>query len=368
MNNELRSFIKESLERGQSKDAIHAVLTQSGWEDGEVRNGLAAFADVDFPIAVPRPTPYLHAREAFLYLVSFIALYVSAISFGFLVFGLIDHTFHDPLTYRDRFPSTGEATSIASVIVAFPLYLFLMKRLASEMAAEPEKRRSLVRRWLTYLTLVIAAGFILGDVIALLANLLTGDLAFLFLLKGLAILVVTACIFGFYLWDMRRSETLAVSANATNALRAFLGIVVLLVVACLAYSMFLLGTPGEQRSLRFDEQRISDLKNISRNVDLYWETNQNLPESFDDMSGPRYSIFSIHDPESEEEYEYRVIEEVAYELCAIFTTDSAEIRSPDLRFSEEAWAHGIGRTCFQLEPPQQLQLQPPPAAPSTGDG
>ena len=127
-----------------------------------MRNGLAAFADMDFPIAVPRPTPYLHAREAFLYLVSFIALYVSAISFGFLVFGLIDHTFHDPLAYRDRFPSTGEATSIASVIVAFPLYLFLMKRLASEMAAEPEKRRSLVRRWLTYLTLVIAAGFILG--------------------------------------------------------------------------------------------------------------------------------------------------------------------------------------------------------------
>ena len=85
MNNELRSFIKESLERGQSKDTIHAVLMQAGWEDGEVRNGLAAFADVDFPIAVPRPTPYLHAREAFLYLVSFIALYVSAISFGFLV-------------------------------------------------------------------------------------------------------------------------------------------------------------------------------------------------------------------------------------------------------------------------------------------
>ena len=368
MNNELRSFIKESLERGQSKDAIHTVLTQAGWEDGEVRNGLSAFADVDFPIAVPRPTPYLHAREAFLYLVSFIALYVSAISFGFLVFGLIDHTFTDPLDFRDRFPSTGEATAIASVIVAFPLYLFLMKRLASEMAAEPEKRRSLVRRWLTYLTLVIAAGFILGDVIALLANLLTGDLAFLFLLKGLAILAVTACIFGFYLWDMRRSETLAVSANATNALRALLSVVVLLVIACLAYSMFLLGTPGEQRSLRFDEQRISNLRNISRNVDLYWEVNQQLPESFDDMSGQRYSIFSIHDPESNEEYEYRAIDKAGYELCAVFTTDSAESRNGDRSFSEEAWAHGIGRKCFRLEPPQPPQLQPPPAAPSTGDG
>ena len=162
--------------------------------------------------------------------------------------------------------------------------------------------------------------------IALLANLLTGDLAFLFLLKGLAILAVTTSIFGFYLWDMRRSETLAVSANATNALRAFLGIVVLLVVACLAYSMFLLGTPGEQRSLRFDEQRISDLRNISRNVDLYWEVNQQLPESFDDMSGPRYSISLLYTTRSpNEEYEYQAIEEAGYELCAVFTTDSTRI-------------------------------------------
>ena len=366
MNNDLRSFIKESLERGQSKDAIHTVLTQAGWEDGEVRNGLSAFTDADFPIAVPRPTPYLHAREAFFYLVSFIALYVSAISFGFLVFGLIDHTFSDPLDFRDRFPSTGEATAIASVIVAFPLYLFLMKRLASEVATEPERRRSLVRRWLTSLTLVIAAGIILGDVIALLANLLTGDPALRFFLKALAILAVTACIFGFYLWDMRRSETSVADASAKNALRALLSIVVLLVIACLGYSMFLLGTPGEQRSLRFDEQRISDLRNITRNVDLYWETNQKLPESFDDMSGTRYSIFSIHDPESEEEYEYRAIKESGYELCAVFSADSARSIDPDRPYSAGSWDHGTGRTCFQLE--AQSQKPPPTAAPSTGEG
>ena len=284
MNNELRSFIKESLERGQSKDTIHTVLTQSGWEDGEVRNGLAAFADMDFPIAVPRPTPYLHAREAFLYLVSFIALYV--LGHQLRVPGIRPHRPYlprppclprpVPINRRSDLHSLGHR--------GLPPLPVPDETPGLGDGGGTGKRRSLVRRWLTYLTLVIAAGFILGDVIALLANLLTGDLAFLFLLKGLAILAVTACMFGFYLWDMRRSETLAVSANATNTLRAFLGIVVLLVVACLAYSMFLLGTPGEQRSLRFDEQRISDLRNISRNVDLYWETNQQLPESFEDMS------------------------------------------------------------------------------------
>ena len=85
-----------------------------------MRNGLSAFADVAFPIAVPRPTPYLYAREAFLYLVSFSALYVSATSFVILVFGLIDHAFPDALDYRDSYPSSGEGVAIASVIVASP--------------------------------------------------------------------------------------------------------------------------------------------------------------------------------------------------------------------------------------------------------
>ena len=366
MNSELRSFIKESLERGQSKDAILAVLTQAGWEEGEVRKCLSSFADADFPVAVPRPTPYLHAREAFLYLVSFIALYVSAISFGFLIFGLIDHNFPDSLDFRNRFPSTGEATSIASVIVAFPLYLFLMKRLASQVAAEPEKRRSLVRRWLTYLTLVIAAGIILGDVIALLANLLMGDPALRFFLKGLTILAVTACIFGFYLWDMRRSETPIAGPDTSYALRSVTGVAVLLVVACLGYSMFLLGTPGEQRNLRLDEERRSNLRNISHNVDLYWELNGQLPENFEDMSGQRYSIHSIHDPESNEIYEYQMFEGTTYELCAVFSADSSESKIAYGTFSDQAWDHREGRHCFQLEA-QSLQA-PPNAAPRKGDG
>ena len=367
MNSDLRSFIKESLEQGRSKESIHTVLMEAGWEDGEVRNGLSAFADVDFPVAVPRPTPYLHARDAFLYLVSFIALYVSAVSFGLLVFGLIDHTFPDPLDFRDRFPSTGEATSIASVIVAFPLYLFLKKRLASQVASEPEKRRSLVRRWLTYLTLVIAAGIILGDVIALLANLLAGDPALRFFLKGLAILAVTSSIFGFYLWDMRRSETPAPDAsNATNIQRALLAAVVVLVIACLGYSMFLLGTPGEQRSLRLDDQRKSNLINIAHNVDLYWELNGHLPESFGDMSGQRYSISSIHDPDTNEPYEYRIQGDNVYELCAFFSTDSSESKIAYGTFSDKAWDHGEGRHCFQLE--AQSQQPTPTAAPFTGDG
>ena len=351
MDDRLNAFVKESLERGQSRDAISDVLLGAGWPDEDVRNALSAFADISFPVAVPRPRPSFHAREAFLYLVSFIALYVSAISFGILVFGLIDWTFADPLDRDDRYLSFGKAIVIASVIVAFPLYLFLMKRLSAEIVSDPERRQSPVRRWLTYLTLVVGAAIILGDVITLLANLLLGNLAIRFLLKVAAILVITSCIFGYYTWDMRRTETPSAGTGSPTALRALLAGVVVAVVAALGYSMFLLGTPGEQRDIQFDRQRVSDLTNISYNVDEFWELNGELPAGFEDMSGARYSIHSINDPETGAPYGYRVLDgaEGEYELCAVFDTDTAKRMERSPRFSDDPWGHGVGRTCFSLE-------------------
>lgn len=354
MKQELRDFIKESLERGHSREAIRDILLRAGWPESEIRNGLAAFASLDFPLAVPRPAPNLYAREAFLYLVSFIALYVSAISFGLLVFGLIDHSFPDVLDYRENYPSAGQATAIASVIVAFPLYLFLARHLARQASADAERRQSPVRRWLTYFTLVVAAGTILGDLIALLANVLTSDPTTRFALKAVSVLAISAAIFGFYLWDMRQSETASPAPSPGNALRPIAAITIITVTACLAYALFLMGTPSQQRDLRLDAERVSDLQNIASNIDQYWERNEKLPAQLSEMSGPRYYLNRLDDPETGIPYEYRPLggpEGARYELCAVFATDSAESPRRDAGFSERAWAHGEGRVCFPLEAP-----------------
>ena len=356
MNRELREFIKEALEGGHSRDAIQNVLIEAGWQEGEVRNGLSGFADVDFAVAVPRPTPYLYAREAFFYLVSFIALYTSAISFGVLAFGLIDYSFPDALDYRRQVNTNAAATAIASVIVAFPLYLFLFRRLGLQMAADPERRQSLVRRWLTYITLVVAAGFILGDLIALLANLLTGDPSLRFILKAVSILAISGCVFGFYLWDMRQAESAEDRVTSVWWSRTLLAVVVIVILGCIGYALYLMGTPDRQRDIRLDRDRISHLSNISHNIDTYWELNEELPKDLTHMSGPRYSIRRIHDPESGARYEYRVLESARYELCAVFSTDTATVDDRDRSFSDRAWDHGAGRTCFELE----AQARPAP--------
>lgn len=364
MNRGVYDFVKESLERGLGRDAIRDVLVQAGWQEVEVRNALAAFADVDFPIAVPRPRPYIHAREAFFYLVSFISLYVTAFSFGALVFQIIDRTFPDSLSRGGEFQPQDLATPIASIIVAFPLYLFLMKRLAMEVAADSERRQSLVRKWLTYLTLVVGAGIIIGDLIALLSNLLGGDPTTRFVLKTLTILVIATCIFGFYLWDMRQSEQPVTTVRAGYGLRIFLGSIVAVILASLAYGIFLLGTPSGQRLVRFDDRRVSDLTDISHNIDIYWELNGELPQSLADLSGPRYFLRSIEDPATGVPYEYRALDEEKYELCAVFATDSTDRREEFSRpFSAKVWDHSVGENCFSLEA-QDLDVDRPGQPPA----
>lgn len=207
MQNELYIFVKEALEKGQSRESIQDALSRAGWEEEEIKKALAAFANIDFPVAVPRRQPYLQAREAFLYLISFIALYITAFSFGALAFSFIDIWFPDTIQQQYRDPSsTGLRMAIASLIIAFPLYLFMMRLLAKSAKKDPERRASKVRKWLTYLTLVVAAGIIIGDLIAVVFSLLGGELAVRFMLKALTVFLITGSIFGYYLSDLQKDE------------------------------------------------------------------------------------------------------------------------------------------------------------------
>ena len=351
MNQELRQFIKESLERGQERDTIRNVLVEAGWEEREVSSGLSAFAEVAFPVAVPRPRPYLYAREAFFYLISFITLYVFAFSLGAVLFGMIEYLFPGPLDRVESASSAVQTLALASIIVAFPLYLFLMRRLTAAVVADPERRQSLIRRWMTYLTLVVAAAVMLIDLITLLSRLLNGDPTTGFILKVFAVFLVTGPIFGYYLWDVRQAEDEVVTsaARAKPIIRALVVGSVLVVVMTVGYAIYLVGTPGQQRDVRLDDQRISDLQNISNNIDTYLEINRKMPEYLTELVGPRYYVRSLQDPGTDIAYDYRVIEGTSYELCANFATNSSEGRQGDRRaFSETAWDHGVGLTCFQL--------------------
>jgi hypothetical protein len=123
ISDELLGFVREALERGQSRVEVERVLLQAGWSRDQVNSGLAGFADIQFPVPVPRPKPYLSARDAFIYLLLFGTLYVSAFNLGSVVFDFINRMFPDAAMQPWSIEYARQATrwSLASLIVAFPV-------------------------------------------------------------------------------------------------------------------------------------------------------------------------------------------------------------------------------------------------------
>lgn len=63
-----------------------------------------------------------------------------------------------------------------------------------------------MRRWLTYMTLFLAASFLIGDFITLVYNVLGGELTTRFVLKAVTVAVLAGTTFGYYLSELRIDE------------------------------------------------------------------------------------------------------------------------------------------------------------------
>lgn len=111
--------------------------------------------------------------------------------------------------------------------------------------------------------------------------------------------------------------------------------------------LYLAGSPAEQRLVRFDQQRISDLMQIRTSIDGYWRTHRSLPSrASEDVIGiPMDRV--PRDPKSDAAYEYEVISDDAYRLCAVFSRPSAD------RLVDDFWAHEPGRHCFEFRVTEQ---------------
>jgi hypothetical protein len=111
------------------------------------------------------------------------------------------------------------------------------------------------------------------------------------------------------------------------------------VAAAVIVGIAMLDSPGLARSRRIDRQRTRDLYAISNAVHLHWSRHRALPEDLRTLRG--VSAEETLDPASRRPYEFRVIQNDRYELCATFEAAS-------LPHSDNPWAHGAGRHCFEI--------------------
>ena len=120
-----------------------------------------------------------------------------------------------------------------------------------------------------------------------------------------------------------------------------------IVVTAVIGGIVLLDSPAQERLRRLDERRVDDLHQLAYGVDIYWTREGHLPASLAELSEEERIARDLADPATDQLYEYRVLGDKTFELCAAFARDSGTDGRdiPDRSF----WLHGPGRQCFQLE-------------------
>jgi len=287
-------------------------------------------------------------RDVFLYILLGIMLYGSVGSLTALLFQYINILFPDPGEYgRGALDIIRRSTSTLTIV--FPVYLYLAVLLSRDRVRNAEKAELRVRRWLLSLTLFLASLAIIGDLVTVLYNFLSGDLSARFTLKALSVLGVAGAVFGYYLWDIREWKP---GHLHRAGLIAWVSAVV--VSACVISGFFIAGSPWHQRAVRFDERRVNDLQMIQGELLRHWHMKGVLPKSLDALRDTISGFVPPADVETAAAYEYRPTGELTFELCAVFAAPS---RTQELTKDRPApayphdphtqnWEHGEGRTCF----------------------
>lgn len=199
-SSDLNDFVQSALSAGQSRSDIANALSAAGWAEQEIGRALDAWADSALGLPVPKPQPVASARDFFVYALTFGLLVFGAVNFVILVHELIDVAFQDNTYYHSI------RWAFAAVIVSCPLFFWLSYRDWNASQRDKGLQRSVFRKWMIYLALLGSAAALLGALMAVIYNFLSGDMTLQFLLKILSIGIVAGTIFWYYSLEAKRGD------------------------------------------------------------------------------------------------------------------------------------------------------------------
>ncbi|MGA8533987.1 MAG: DUF5671 domain-containing protein [Candidatus Tumulicola sp.] len=331
----LLDFIRSAKAHNADDQFLAALLRQNGWSDRRIFSAFAAYYQDATGLAVPaRGSRSEDARDAFFYLLAFVTLGIWAVAFVWLGNVLIDRAFPSALDFEYAAESfrSGAAGQLASLIVAFPIFIFVSRAIVLETRRRPESLESGVRKWLTYLALVITTLALVGDGVWFLQQFLLGDLTLRFVLKSLVLFLTAGGVLWYYLGTVRASSD---TAAARDSIFGWVAAGAVIVAVVLGFTG--IGTPRHGRSLQLDEQRVNDLRAIAGGIAETYRAAHRLPKVLPPIESSKL------DPETLKPYAYVPLGPTRFKLCAVF--DASGGGSTDSTF----WKHPAGETCFTLD-------------------
>lgn len=287
-------------------------------------------------------------KDVFLHLFNILIFYLTVIGFIMLYIQYINVWWPDTLNFY--FTNIANIVRIATSIfvIGAPVYLITAWMLSKDLKANPEKRDLSLRKWLIYFTLFISAITIIVDLVMFVYNFLNGELTIKFFLKIVVVLIVAAAVFGYYLWELKRKEIVS------KIPKLLAGVIVAIVIASVVIGILLIGTPVDQRNRRFDETRIQNLQNLQSQIVNYWIQKKVLPEKLNQLEDSISGFIAPTDPESKQAYDYKIANQLSFELCATFKTNNQDFLPTDKGVKmtspydsfQQNWNHQAEKTCF----------------------
>jgi len=274
-----------------------------------------------------------------------------AIALGMILFQIINKFFSvQAIDFAGRFEQSQLKVGLASVFILTPVFLAISAWLHHHYKIGKLNHKSGIHRWLTYLMLFVSALTIIGRLIYQLFRFLDGDYAAAVILKTLVILAIAGGIFGYYLYDLIRQDFRRRSKTSFIALV----LVIIVAIAAMVGGFLIIDPPAKARAMKFDQQRVNNLYELNSLINDYYRENKQLPA---DLSADRFSYFQ--DPQTEQKYEYKVLGEKEYELCAEFAL-AVDLNSRDYYYSgNKDWSyHQAGRQCFSNRVVDDSRLAP----------
>ena len=200
-DDELAAFLRAAKERGVPDESVVGMLRQNGWSERRIYRALSEQYAGILGVPVPRRAQAAgNARDAFLYLLNFITLGFWTVALWQIWDRLVNRWFPDALSSS----AGGElrediAWQVALILVSFPIFVVVHSLIQRELARRPELYYSAIRRWLTYVALVLTAIPIVIDAAYTVQQLIMGQLTIHFFMDTLGLLVIGGGIFAYYL-------------------------------------------------------------------------------------------------------------------------------------------------------------------------
>ncbi len=207
---QLRGFLQSAKQRGVSDESLVSLLRHRGFSERSIYRGLASYYEDVLGESLPsRGLDVENARDAFYYLLNFITLAFWTIALGQIFYMLIGRRFPDALDVSSPSLRDELAGQLAAVIVTFPVFLIVHSLIQRQLQKRPDLYYSPVRRWLTYVALVLAAIVLVADAVWFVTSFLQGQLTVRFVLDSLVLLVLGGGVFLYYLMTMEPPATRA---------------------------------------------------------------------------------------------------------------------------------------------------------------